>query len=236
MIRTRLAGTVVHASLADTDVRFFVNNPEDHIQRFHAKGQFYEEAELALMSKCITADMRYLDVGANVGNHVVYLGKCAGVSHMIVVEPNPLAMALLDINVRLNGLLDAVDLSGLGYGLSDRCGPADMIIPRDNIGAARVIEKADGKLQLITGDALLNGRPVDFIKIDTEGMEMQCLGGLERTIDRCRPVIFVEVDNANAEDFRQWCAVHEYRIDAQLRRYVDNENFLAVHASRECAL
>lgn len=231
MIQTRLAGTVVAASVADTDVRFFVNNPEDHIQRFHARGQFYEEAELALMSKCMTSDTRYFDVGANVGNHVVYFGKCVGVSEIIVVEPNPLAMALLDINVRLNGLLDAVDLSGLGYGLSDQCGSADMIIPRDNIGAARVVDNANGKLPLITGDSLLDGRPVEFIKIDTEGMEIQCLDGLERTIDCCRPALFVEVDNVNNEAFRQWCAAHVYRIEARLRRYVDNENFLAVHAS-----
>lgn len=232
MIKVKLPGMIIKALIANKDIRFFVNNPADHIQQFHVQGQFYEQEELALMSKYMTSDTHYVDVGANIGNHVIYFGKYLGLRNIVAIEPNPLAAALLEINLLLNELADAVDLSCLGYGLSDEIGNADMIIPRNNLGAARVMDNIDGNLRLVAGDELLGERPVDFLKIDTEGMEMKCLRGLERTIKRCRPTIFVEVDDENAQNFQAWCNEHEYQIAARLKRYTTNVNFLLTHASR----
>jgi FkbM family methyltransferase len=235
MIKTKLPGMVIEASIANEDIRFFVHNPADHIQKFHVQGQFYEKEELALMSQHITADTRYVDVGANIGNHVIYFGKYHHLRNIVAIEPNPLAAALLRFNVLLNELTDVVDLSCLAYGLSDEIGNADLVVPRNNLGASKIMDNSDGKLKLTTGDELMGDRAVDFVKIDTEGMEMKCLRGLDQTIRRCRPTMFVEVNNANSRDFQEWCVAHEYQIAARLRRYVANENFLVTHASRSQA-
>ena len=40
------------------------------------------------------------------------------------------------------------------------------------------------------------------VKIDVEGIEIKVLGGLEQTIARGKPNIFVEVDSANLGSFR----------------------------------
>ena len=230
MLTMRVPGTFVEAVVADQRIRFFVHNPADVIQSHHLNGEFYEVEELALMSKYMTAQTRYLDVGANVGNHVLYLCRILGLRQVTVVEPNGPAMALLRINLALNDLQDRVDVSCLGYGLSDQAGQGDMTTHRDNLGGARFVEFGSGPFQLSTGDALLGDRDFDFIKIDTEGMEMRCLRGLEGLIRRCRPALFVEVDNANVAAFLQWCAEHGYLVRETFRRYIDNENYLVTPA------
>jgi len=78
MIKARFPGTYVEADVSGTAVRFFVNNPADVIQRHHMAGEFYEQEDLALIARHLRPDSRYLDVGANVGNHVIYLCRIAG--------------------------------------------------------------------------------------------------------------------------------------------------------------
>jgi hypothetical protein len=85
---------------------------------------------------------------------------------------------------------------------------------------------AGGDLRVIAGDEALAQAKVDFIKIDVEGMEMQVLGGLAQTLARCRPVIFIEVDEANRAAFLAWVDANRYDIAATFRRYPVNENFL----------
>ena len=231
MITLKVPGTFVEAMVADQRIRFFVHNPADIIQRHHMNGEFYETEELALMSKHMTAQTRYLDVGANIGNHVLYMCLVLGLRQVTVVEPNGPAMAILRINLALNGLEGQVDISCLGYGLSDQGGQGEMVSDMDNLGSARFVDLGSGPFRLTTGDALLGDRDFDFIKIDTETMEIRCLRGLENLIRRCRPTLFVEVDNINVAAFLQWCAEHGYQVREKFTRYPWNENYLVTPAS-----
>jgi FkbM family methyltransferase len=227
MTPERIAGTIVETTIAGKAIRFFVTNPADFIQRHHLAGEFYESQELALMSRYMTPETRYLDIGTNVGNHVIFLSKFIGLKNIVVVEPNGTAMAILRINLLLNEMLDAVDGSCLGVGLSDEPGRADMVQSMaDNLGGAHFVEAPDGPFHLTTGDMLLGERTFDFIKIDVEGMEVMCLKGMERLIARCRPMLFVEVDNLNQDAFLEWCAAHRYGVKERFRRYPHNENYL----------
>lgn len=230
MLQRKIPGTFIEAHIAGQPVRFFVHNPADVIQRHHANGEFYEAEELALIAAHVKPETRYLDVGANVGNHVLYLARYGRLRDITVIEPNGPAMAILRINLALNGLEDRVDTSCLGFGLSDRPGRGDMVAHKDNLGGARFVESPDGPFELRTGDELLGKRTFDFIKIDTEGMELRCLAGLEELIGRCRPTLFVEVDNANAPGFDSWCASHGYVVRERFRRYTANENYLVAPA------
>lgn len=230
MLQRKIPGTFVEADIAGQSIRFFVHNPADLIQRHHANGEFYETEELGLMSAYMQPETRYLDVGANVGNHVIYLARYTRLREMTVIEPNGPAMAILRINLALNGLEGCVDTSCLGYGLSDQPGRGLMYSHKDNLGGAYFVESPDGPFELRTGDALLGNRAFDFIKIDTEGMELRCLAGLSELIGRCRPTLFVEVDNANAPGFENWCAANGYVVRERFRRYTANENYLVTPA------
>ena len=63
-----------------------------------------------------------------------------------------------------------------------------------------------------SGDKLCANRDFDFIKIDVEWMEMECLAGLKETIARCRPTMYIEVSVANKLPFHQWCEANKYDI------------------------
>ncbi len=86
--------------------------------------------------------------------------------------------------------------------------------------------EGSGDLQTIGGDDALRNQHIDFLKMDVEGMELRALAGLKETIARCRPTMFVEVENQNIPEFRQWLSEVRYTVEATFRRYPQNENFL----------
>jgi len=221
------AGQVVRAVIDGKPVFFTLTNPKDVIQKEHLAGRFYEPEELAIIRKYCPKNAVFADIGANIGNHSLFALKFLGIKKLIPFEPNPVAIAVLTANLGLNGELARCDLAHLGLGLSDKAqGGLAMAVekPNKNLGGGRLVEGGD--LQVIPGDQALAQSKVDFIKIDVEGMEMQVLGGLADTLARCRPVIFIEVDDTNRADFLAWVAANGYEVATTFRRYPVNENFL----------
>jgi FkbM family methyltransferase len=228
MIRGTIPGQIIQTSIRGQQILFFVHNPADIIQEHHSRGEFYEPEELAIISKHVDSSTHYVDIGANIGNHIIYLHKFIGPQSITAIEPNPIAITLLRINLLLNNFIDMVDLSLLGYGLSNQPGTGMLSVPDNNLGGTKIVERPEGELKLISGDELLKGRDVDFIKVDVEGMEIQCLQGLENIIANCRPKLFIEVHTDNEASFLEWCQLHQYVIKEKFRRYADNENFLII--------
>ena len=229
----RLAGTVVKAVIDGRPVSFFVTTELDTIMGQHAYGYFYEVEELAIIARHFHPGSILLDVGANIGNHTIYAAKFLDARRIICIEPNPEAIAILRINVDLNQLHEQVDLQHLGLGLSD--GPGTAAIGRTipmNLGGAALAPQAGGPIRLLTGDELLRDQPVDFIKIDVEGMELAVLAGLERTIAACRPNIFVEVDGAHAPAFHALVDRLSYVEVDRYNRHGTVENFMLVPQER----
>lgn len=220
--------TLVHAKVHDQRVTFVTNMERDPIQRNHRKGQFYEQQELDELRAIFPEGGTFVDIGANVGNHSVYAGLFLKAGKIIPFEPNPLAYRVLVHNVLLNGLEDVVDLEKLGVGISDHEKEGFSMQKRDrNLGGAKMIE-GKGDLKVYPADELLAGEAPAMIKIDVEGMEMQALGGLEKTIAEHRPILLVEVDNENEEDFMIWAEIHDYDVAQTVQRYKLNKNHLLV--------
>lgn len=214
--------TVIHGE----PIFFTVGNPFDAIQRCHMEGRFYEQEELAIIARHFPIGGTFLDVGANVANHTVYVAKFLHASRIVCIEPNPPAIALLESNVWLNGLAKVVDGSFLGVGLSDqRKENVGFRYSGRNLGGARAVE-GEGSIRLERADTLLAGQRFDFIKIDVEGMELAVLSGMSAMLATHRPKMFIEVDNGNAQGFAAWLEGSGYRVVEQFRRYSANINYL----------
>ena len=233
---TTIDGTVYSGIIAGKKVRFFVTNKSDLIQSHHAQGRFYEIEELAIIAQFFPRGGVFVDIGTNVGNHTIYVCNYLEPAQVIVIEPNPVAIPILKVNMTLNGLLPLVDLSYLGVGLSDAPARAMAMVPFNNLGGTtmRVIEGSEG-LPLVRGDDVLMQRRVDFIKLDVEGMEMRALAGLAGTIAKWRPPIFVEVENGNTDVFQRWLEAFRYVTVRTYRRYPSNENYMIVPAEASVA-
>ncbi len=215
MVRTRIAGR---------DFTFCLNMEKDPVQGRHRKGKFYERNELDRVAEYIRPGAYVVDIGTNVGNHAMYFATLMGAARVVVIEPNPVALAPLVANIVLNGLHGVIDTSCLGIGLSDKAAKGYGMTERSrNLGAARM-KPGRGRIDVHKGDDLFAEEPVDLIKIDVEGMEMKVLSGLMQTIRNARPWLFVEVDDANAEAFAAWCAQERYQTVFEVRPYEANVN------------
>lgn len=213
-------------------VLFATDKDADPIQRAHRNASFYEAEELALLRDHVKPGATFVDIGANVGNHTLYAAMFLDAGRVIPLEPNPLALRLLLLNVMLNGVEDRVVTTGLGYGLADRVAQGfGMEARTKNLGAAKMLA-GEGDISVLTGDALLEGESVDFIKLDVEGMEMQALGGLTATIARCRPSMLIEVDQQNYDAFDAWRVDAGYDVLETIQRYPTNKNFLLTPKSK----
>ncbi|MDX2155591.1 MAG: FkbM family methyltransferase [Hyphomicrobiaceae bacterium] len=224
-------GVVARFRKHGQDIALFVDDEWDYIQGHHLKGHFYEEEELGLIGRHLRGGV-LVDVGANIGNHTVYALKLLGVDKVIAFEPNPAAARLLQINLALNGLSGKVDHRLAG--LSDRSAVGQLVAPgHKDLGSTRVTvgggasAPGDRACRVMTGDEALAGEPrIDMIKIDTEAMELKVLAGLQHTLERHRPKLFVEVDDANRATFLALAQRLGYEVADSHRRYATNCNYL----------
>jgi FkbM family methyltransferase len=136
-----------------------------------------------------------LDVGANIGNHSLFLSNLF--KRVIAFEPNPLARSILDLNLGLN---EVANIEVRAVGLSDQEGITHLRFDPANLGAASASPFARSvgssrreEIKLALGDEEIDpSEPVGFIKVDVEGAEEGVLKGLARTIQTHGPVIMME--------------------------------------------
>lgn len=182
----------MHTSFTQYGERVIINGPEgDHIFRTiqHTDG-FYEAEMLAVMAG-LDPTATVVDVGANIGNHSIYLGLFTNADRVIAVEPYPLAADYLRRNISDNRLGTTIDQRNYALGATDgsvglRPGP------KRNIGHTKTI-KGD-QVQMRRLDRIVDDE-VSMIKIDVEGNELEVLKGAVETLRRHSPYLFVEASN-----------------------------------------
>lgn len=228
---TRRDGCIVSSTIEGQTFHFFVANQEDEIQKYHFDGQFYEAKELEIIRRYYRRGTLFVDIGTNIGNHAIFAEKILGAAEVIVFEPNPVAIAHLEINLRLNDCR-RINRSYLGLLISDEIGQTMKITlsPGNNLGNTMFGACADGEFRTITGDFALAHRPVGFIKIDTEEMEFQVLKGLSATFAVWRPNIFVEIVEKRESELEAWAKDNSYRIAESQKRYHLLRNYVLTPA------
>lgn len=204
-------------------VRFALDDVEDEVQAYLVAGEFYEKAQLDYHGTLIPRGGRILDIGANIGNHSVYYAVVCNAESVISVEPNERACQLFRRTVEWNRLESVTLVCGVAAGAGDGWATLDDTeANHHNLGGTSVtyhLKQVEGGIPVRTGDAILEGQPVDFIKIDVEGSEFEVLTGLQSTIHAQCPVLSVEVMPKGRKDFWQWCDENDYRIERTFQMY-----------------
>lgn len=186
------------------------------------------ESEFELLLPFVRAGDTVVDVGANIGTHVVPFARAAGPGgRVIAFEPQGLSFHLLCANVAMNCLTN-VQARQLAVG--DAAGRINVpvIPPETNTNFAAVSLSAAGQgeeVEVITLDSLgLSG--CRLIKIDVEGMEDAVIRGARDTIAAHRPVLFVE-NNTLEGGGATIAAIREAGYDAwwHLALYYNEANF-----------
>jgi FkbM family methyltransferase len=200
------------------------------IEREQMRGLFFEQEELEYLAGRLPRGLRIVDVGANTGNHTVFFAGIMQAEIVIPVEPLPRSIAAIRTTVAENRLSN-VDLSRLGSAVGAEEGTMRPIPSvTAGLGATHFAPDPAGTVPLTTLDRLVRN-PVDFLKIDVEGMEMQTLAGAAGLIAAHHPVLYVEVLDTAIAEFTAWVDTHGYRVE---KLFPDKThcNYLLVPADR----
>lgn len=167
----------------------------------------YEDPELKLLEQIVKRNRQLgtaLDIGANIGNHTLFLARLFDRVHAF--EPNPLVLPLLEYNVR-----DQANVTVHAFGASSRDCERRAILPAANVGgghvqATGVPDDAGGErlafaLKRLDGlkDLASNGS-IDLIKLDVEGHELPALEGAAALLQAYRPLIALEQNADDVQD------------------------------------
>ena len=157
----------------------------------------------------------FIDIGANVGQHSLYMQRLAGT--VIAFEPWQPVRARFERQIAANGIGN-IEVQPLG--VSNDNSRLPFYAPSgSNAGVgsfdASSVDKGNlpaGELELVRGDDFFAARPelkIDLIKIDVEGFEKFALQGLQVTLAKNRPVVICELTYGTPLSFRSLAALQE---------------------------
>lgn len=166
-----------------------------------------------------------IDVGANIGNHTLYLSrifKC-----VMAFEPSKSLNFVLKANV-IRNKRDNIEVFCCGLG-SENGRALVNELSSEHTGMVELIALTDednaDAVNVYKGDSLVfdKGIPVKFVKIDVEGMEVSVLQGMKKCIERDKPFIAFE-----SRCLAEGRSVIDCLVD------MGYQNFYEVAASRVC--
>lgn len=168
----------------------------DHIFKSIQKTkQFYEYSPLHMWAPLMRGAKVIFDVGANIGNHSVYWSKYLTPERIYSFEPIRETFSLLEKNAagQPDGRIHCVNKA-----VGKSCGYASVHkLVEGNMGATTLKPKeGKGEIELVTLDDFIEKcriSIVDFIKIDTEGFEVDVLQGMQILIQKFSPDLWIEV-------------------------------------------
>jgi FkbM family methyltransferase len=166
----------------------------DYIQgRVFTEGRPYEEEMLEDIARRVSPGDTVVDVGANVGNHTLYLARVVG-CQVHAFEPSADLAQAISLSSELNGCAEQVHVHQVAVGAVG--GVGSMVLDdAANLGAQRVVLGGAGTGQRVTVVALDDVRfdgAVAVLKIDVEGMEMDVLSGASEVLVSQHPLVYVE--------------------------------------------
>lgn len=171
----------------------------------------YEKKERQFVQKFLKPGMVFFDIGANQGFYTLLAAKKVGPQGKIFAfEPVPREFRNLKWNIFINGLKNVkVEARALGcqdgftnmfYCLNGKGSYSSLQPPSEKIKARRKVIK----VPITSLDRYVqhnNVLSIDFIKIDTEGGELNVLKGGINVLSKLRPVLMCEVSDKRT---KQW--------------------------------
>ena len=197
-----------HVAFDEERLNFVMHNFGNVAFEIYRLGCF-EKNETSFVVESVHRGAVFVDIGANTG-YFSLLAVACGAGRVLAIEPTSATYNALKKNIALNGF----HVETARVALSDRTGTAQLNVnvrgkdglntlgdathPQAQIAGTEVV-------QLSTLDEILAERgvsKVDFLKIDTEGAELQILRGASQLLSRHdAPMILFESNPDTARGF-----------------------------------
>jgi FkbM family methyltransferase len=180
-----------------TSVEDFYIKTKDYIGNQIIAHDLYEKRELKSLVHFLTPIHPLLktglgfDVGANIGNHTIFLAPYLQEVHAF--EPNPRICLLLELNTQ-----KILNIKIFNFGLSNSKASKTLYVDSQNVGGSSTIKNRgkfndEIKIRLLPLDSIkIQYEKLQIIKIDVEGNEYEVLLGGIKTIQNSMPIILLE--------------------------------------------
>ena len=168
-----------------------------------------------------------LDIGANIGNHALYLAD--HFDKIIAIEPHPKTYRLLEMNAEL-----VDNVVPVNKGCSNVKRKTLAFEPLMNVGGTyisetgpirpkRVFDRVEFDLELLDDMKVVNDdQTIEFIKIDVENHELECYEGAINLLNKHKPVIACEVVASSISNGKspaiEYLKKNNYRFIYELRK------------------
>ena len=201
----------------------------DRISQQILSGDGWEHHITQIIDIFCKPGMVVIDCGANFGLFTLQLAKAVGKQGKVYAfETQNLISQQLNLNVITNGFRN-VELfrNAVWRKSSERLFMEEMDTSQAlvNIGGAKLVEESQSPVLSLALDDLQLSR-CDFIKIDVQGSEVDCLLGAQKIISESRPVLVIEIENAHLqslgrsdEELINLLLVNRYRVARILNDY-----------------
>ncbi len=173
-----------------------VNRHDIYIGRSIRELGEFSEGEVDLFKQILRPGALVVEAGANIGAHTVPIAKFVGpTGYVWAFEPQRVVHQMLCANIALNSLTNVTALCvAIGRESGQLFVPAIDYTRDNNFGGLGLEGRTQGEpVSVLTIDSLQLPR-LDLLKADVEGMEQAVLEGAAATIERCRPLLYVEND------------------------------------------
>ena len=169
-----------------------------------------------------------LDIGANIGNHALYLAD--HFDKIIAIEPHPKTYRLLEMNAELvdnvvpvNKGCSNVKRKTLAF--EPLINASATFISRDDSISSNgdAFNRVEFDLELLDDMKVVNdGQTIEFIKIDVENHELECYEGAVNLLNKHKPVIACEVMASSISNGKspaiEYLKKNNYRFIYELRK------------------
>jgi len=163
---------------------------------WHLSGEWNEpetHAFLRAVVNAVNSPVRFVDVGASVGEMVVDVARLKNVCEVIAFEPNPVCARAVKISALLGDLGQVKVIERV---VKDSATTVSFLMKPQNPGIAGIAlngELGGVILQATTLDAELGGgSDPTIVLIDVEGAELLVMRGGREFIRRARPLVIFE--------------------------------------------
>lgn len=209
-----------------------INVNDDTIGACITKFGYWGTGDIQLIQGLLTAmygtdkPMVLLDIGTNIGTHTLAFAKFPfpqltvhgfeaqrEIFHMLA---GTMALNCLS-NVRLHHTAvsnvsgQEISIPRVDYGSHSNFGSYELERAKYSDTADMYIAGAFDTIKTICIDDL-NLSDVRLLKIDVEGMEDKVIEGARQTIERCRPLLFIETFKTDFPVIQDYLTTQQYRV------------------------
>ena len=176
------------------------NKNDVYVGRSIAKYGEYSWHEQNVFAQLLKPGAVIVEAGANIGAHTIPLARLAGPQGAVLAfEPERIVFQTLCANLALNNCTNVWAMHQ-AVGASNGMIPVPAVDPTtvNNFGGLSLVGASGGAdiVPMRTIDSLQLAA-CNAIKADVEGMEIDVLRGAAQTIERYRPLLYVENDRAD---------------------------------------